>query len=200
MRMEALGHGMVAPAGGANLPGLALLSVDARRAENHNGRQATPGPGRLRRWRWQKRNRAGWERWWWRPGSAALLLAAGAAGAAPPKTIEPGKLNVALNGDMPMTGLKDGKLIGTDGDLMVLIAERLGLEVVPHMMEWSAEIQSTKQGKVDIMHGAMGWIEPRSEIMLLTDPIYYFGTFLAQKTDTNWSTFADMKGQTGSPP
>ena len=29
------------------------------------------------------------------------------------------------------------------------------------MMEWSAEIQSTKQGKVDIMHGAMGWIEER---------------------------------------
>jgi polar amino acid transport system substrate-binding protein len=63
------------------------------------------------------------------------------------------------------------------------------------MMEWSAEIQSTKQGKVDIMHGAMGWIAARSEIMLLTDPIYYFGTLLAQKEDTNWSTFEDMKGR-----
>jgi polar amino acid transport system substrate-binding protein len=94
-----------------------------------------------------------------------------------------------------MTGIKDGKLIGTDGELMVLIADRLGLEVVPHMMEWSAEIQSTKQGKVDIMHGAMGWIEARSQIMLLTDPIYYFGTLLAQKKDTNWSTFEDMKGR-----
>ncbi len=128
-------------------------------------------------------------------GGIALLLAGASAGAAPPKTIEPGKLNVALNGDMPMTGLEDGKLIGTDGDLMVLIAGRLGLEVVPHMMEWSAEIQSTKQGKVDIMHGAMGWIAARSEIMLLTDPIYYFGTLLAQKEDTNWSTFEDMKGR-----
>lgn len=128
-------------------------------------------------------------------GGVALLLAIAAAEAAPPKTLEPGKLNVALNGDMPMTGLKDGKLIGTDGDLMVLIAQRLGLEVVPHMMEWSAEIQSTKQGKVDIMHGAMGWIKARSEVMLLTDPIYYFGTLLAQKQDTNWSTFEDMKGR-----
>ena len=63
------------------------------------------------------------------------------------------------------------------------------------MMEWSAEIQSTKQGKVDIMHGAMGWIEERSKIMLLTDPIYYFGTLLAQKKDTNWSTFEDMQGR-----
>ena len=128
-------------------------------------------------------------------GVAALVLTVASANAAPPQTIEPGKLHVALNGDMPMTGIKDGKLIGTDGELMVLIAERLGLEVVPHMMDWSAEIQSTKQGKVDIMHGAMGWIEARSEIMLLTDPIYYFGTLLAQKKDTNWSTFEDMKGR-----
>jgi polar amino acid transport system substrate-binding protein len=127
-------------------------------------------------------------------GVAALVLAVAGASAAP-QTMEPGKLHVALNGDMPMTGIKEGKLIGTDGELMVLIAERLGLEVVPQMMDWAAEIQSTKQGKVDIMHGAMGWIPARSEIMLLTDPVYYFGTLLAQKKDNNWSTFEDMKGR-----
>ena len=126
----------------------------------------------------------------------AMSLAVSGAQAEPPKTMEAGKLNVALNGDMPMTGLDDdGKLIGTDGSLMVMIAERLGLEVVPHMMDWSAEIQSTKQGKVDIMHGAMGWIEPRTKIMLLTDPIYYFGTLATMKKENNWTTFEDMKGK-----
>ncbi|MGI9452322.1 MAG: substrate-binding periplasmic protein [Geminicoccaceae bacterium] len=127
--------------------------------------------------------------------SSALACVATVASAEPPATAEAGKLKVALNGDMPMTGLEDGKLIGTDGELMVLIAERLGLEVEPNMMDWSAEIQSTKQGKVDIMHGAMGWIEERSKIMLLSDPIYYFGTLVAQKTDNNWSTFEDLKGR-----
>ena len=96
---------------------------------------------------------------------------------------------------MPMTSIKDGKLIGTDGELMVMIAESLGLEVMPQMMEWAAEIQSTKQGKVDIMHGAMGWIESRSKVMLLSDPIYYFGTLIAQKQDNEFTTFADMKGR-----
>lgn len=127
--------------------------------------------------------------------AAALAMSSAGVFAEPPKTREAGKLHVALNGDMPMTSIKDGKLIGTDGELMVLIAERLGLEVVPQMMDWSAEIQSTKQGKVDIMHGAMGWIESRSKVMLLSDPIYYFGTLLAQKKDTNYTTFADMKGR-----
>ena len=125
--------------------------------------------------------------------SGAMVLFATGAEAGPPKTVEAGKLNVALNGDMPMTGIKDGKLIGTDGELMNRIAANLGLEVVPQLMEWSAEIQSTKQGKVDIMHGMMGWIEARSKVMLLTDPIYYSGTFVVQKKSNNFSTVEDMK-------
>jgi cystine transport system substrate-binding protein len=129
---------------------------------------------------------------------ASLVVAAGltasAASADPPKTIEPGKLNIAMNGDMPMTQLKDGVLSGTDGSLMTMIAKQLGLEPVAHQMEWAAEIESTKQGKVDVMHGAMGWKTDRTKIMTLTEPIYYFGTLLTQKTGHNWHTFADMKG------
>lgn len=132
-------------------------------------------------------------------GAAAIAALAGfslPASAAPPKTIEPGKLTVGFNGDMPMTSFKDGKLIGTDGELLAKIAADLGLEVKPAQMEWSALIQATKQGKVDIMLGSMGWTKDRTKIMLLTDPIYYFGTLLLQKNSTNYSTFADISGHT----
>ncbi len=125
---------------------------------------------------------------------AVAGLAASTASADPPKTIEPGKLNIAMNGDMPMTQLKDGVLSGTDGSLMTMIAKQLGLQPVVHQMDWAAEIESTKQGKVDIMHGAMGWKTDRTKIMILTEPIYYFGTLLAQKEEHNWHSFADMKG------
>ncbi len=125
--------------------------------------------------------------------AGTVLSSAGSA--AEIKTVEAGKLTIAMNGDMPMTQLKDGQLSGTDGELMVYIAQELGLEPVVQQMDWAAEIESTKQGKVDVMHGAMGWLEPRTKIMNLTDPIYYFGTLLAQKTDNNWHTFADMKGR-----
>lgn len=126
---------------------------------------------------------------------AALLTVQAPAAADEIKTIEAGKLHIAMNGDMPMTQVKDGVLSGTDGELMIYVAQKLGLEPVVHQMDWAAEIEATKQGKVDIMHGAMGWIEPRTKIMNLTDPIYYFGTLLAQKEETNYSTFADMKGR-----
>ena len=45
------------------------------------------------------------------------------------------------------------------------------------------------------MHGAMGWLEARTKIMILSEPIYYFGTLLAQKEENNYTTFADMKGR-----
>jgi cystine transport system substrate-binding protein len=110
------------------------------------------------------------------------------------KTIEAGKLTIGMNGDMPMTQVKDGKLSGTDGELMIYVAEKLGLEPKIVQMDWAALIEATKQGKVDVMHGAMGWIEPRTKIMNLSEAIYYFGTLLAQKSANNFSTFADMAG------
>jgi cystine transport system substrate-binding protein len=133
--------------------------------------------------------------------SKILILATGLTGAFaasaladPVKTISSGKLTIGMNGDMPMTQLKDGQLSGTDGELMMFVAKKLGLEPVVQQMDWAAEIESTKQGKIDIMHGAMGWLEARTKIMNLSEPIYYFGTLLAQKSDHNWHTFADMKG------
>jgi polar amino acid transport system substrate-binding protein len=110
-------------------------------------------------------------------------------------TIEPGKLIVGFNGDMPMTSLQDGKLIGSDGEMIAKIAADLGLEIVPSQADWAAVIESTTSGRNDLMLGAMGWTEERSQVMTISDPIYYFGTLLAQKTDTSYSTFADMAGR-----
>ena len=128
--------------------------------------------------------------------SAAVLTisAAGVAGAEI-KTLEPGKLTIGMNGDMPMTQLKDGVLSGTDGEIMTWVAGQIGLQPNVVQMDWAALIEATKQGKLDVMHGAMGWIEPRTKIMILSEPIYYFGTLLAQKEENNFTTFADMKGR-----
>lgn len=131
--------------------------------------------------------------------AACLLILGSSIGTALAQefgTIEDGSLTVAFNGDMPMTSLQDGQLIGTDGEMISLIADNLGLDLAPQQMDWAAEIESTKSGRVDLMLGAMGWTEERSEVMLLTDPIYYFGTLLAQKTENSWSTFADLEGRT----
>lgn len=129
--------------------------------------------------------------------AACLLTFAAAAQALAQEldTIEPGKLIVGFNGDMPMTSLQDGQLIGSDGKMIAKIAADLGLEIVPSQADWAAVIESTTSGRNDVMLGAMGWTEERTKVMTLTDPIYYFGTLLAQKTANNYSTFADMQGK-----
>ena len=136
--------------------------------------------------------------------SQALVAGAGAsavwprrAAAAPEfKTVSPGTLTVAMNGDMPMTSIKDGKLIGTDGEMIVAIAKRLGLAVQPSLMEWSATIESIRSGRADIMLGNMGWTPVRAKVLLITDAIYYAGTFATLRKDNPLEkvTIGDMKG------
>ena len=113
------------------------------------------------------------------------------------KTVSPGTLTIAINGDMPMTSIKDGKLIGTDGEMVAAIAQKLGLGVTPSLMEWSATIESIRSGRADVMLGNMGWTPVRAKVMLMTDAIYYAGTFATMKKDKPLDkvTIADMKGR-----
>lgn len=130
-------------------------------------------------------------------GALVCTAAVQPTAAADLETVEPGKLIVALNGDMPGTSIgEDGKLIGLDGELMQWVGEQLGLEVQPEMMEWAAEIASVKARRVDTMHGMMGWNKPRTEVILITDPIYYGGANITQTKDTKWSTVKELEGRT----
>lgn len=125
--------------------------------------------------------------------SATTALAQGSCAGA--ELIEDGKLHVAFNGDMPGTGLKDGQLTGIDGSIMANVAARLGLEIVPEQMEWSAEIESVKSRRVDIMHGMMGWGEARAKVISMTDPIYYSGALMTQIKGAGIKTLDDLKGK-----
>lgn len=130
--------------------------------------------------------------------ACALMLAGmsfSAAQAADLELVEPGSLTVAFNGDMPGTGWQDGHLIGLDGELMQYVAEQLGLKVKPALMEWAAEIQSVKTGRVDIMGGMMGWNDQRIKVINISDPIYYGGANITQKKATNWKTVKELEGR-----
>lgn len=126
----------------------------------------------------------------------SLSLATAPASAEEIETLVPGTLTIGMLGDMPMTSIKDGKVIGTDGALAVKIAESLGLEVATLTLEWNSLIQATTQGQADVLIGSVGWTEDRSKVMLLSDPVYFFGTLLIQKKENSWDSFEDMKGRT----
>lgn len=128
-----------------------------------------------------------------------MLAAPPRARAAAPtfKTVEPGFLTIANSNEMPMIAVEDGKLIGSDAEIIATIAKKLGLGVKSAQMEWSATVQSVKSGRADIMAGNMGWTPARAAALLITDAIYYAGTFACMKKDqpfTDKITIADVKG------
>lgn len=97
------------------------------------------------------------------------------------KTVNEGVITIAMSGTMPVTGLKDGKITGSDAEMIVAIAERLGLGVKPNVMAWSATVESIKTGRADIMCGDMGWNTNRANAMLLTDAIYFDSNFITMR-------------------
>ncbi len=117
------------------------------------------------------------------------------------KTVTPGVLTIANSGEMPMISMEDGKLVGSDAEIVATIAKKLGLGVVSAQMEWSATVQSVKSGRADIMCGNMGWTPARAAVLLITDAIYYAGAFVCMKKDmpfTSAITIADIKGADSS--
>jgi polar amino acid transport system substrate-binding protein len=132
-------------------------------------------------------------------GMGATLLAASrrSAFAAPEfKTVEPGVLTIANSNEMPMIAMEDGKLIGSDAEIIATIAAKLGLGVKSAQMEWSATVQSVKSGRADIMMGNMGWTPARAAALLITDAIYFAGSMVCMKQDQPFTSFTvnDAKG------
>ena len=109
--------------------------------------------------------------------------------------VEDGKLTVAFTGDMPGSGWDDGKLVGYDGEIMQIIADRLGLTISPARMEWAGTIASVQAGRVDVMLGTMGWTKQRTEIMTLSEPIHYFKNGIMQSKDHDWKSLADLENK-----
>ena len=133
-------------------------------------------------------------------GAGAVALGAfGRPGWAAPefKTVAPGVLTIANSNEMPMIAMENGKLIGSDAEIVATIAQKLGLGVVSAQMEWSATVQSVKSGRADIMCGNMGWTPARAQALAITDAIYYAGAFVCMKKDqpfTSAITVNDIKG------
>jgi polar amino acid transport system substrate-binding protein len=124
-------------------------------------------------------------------GTTALVASRrGARAATKFKTVEPSVLTIANSNEMPMIAMEDGKLIGSDAEIIATIAAKMGLGVKSAQMEWSATVQSVKSGRADIMLGNMGWTPARAAALLITDAIYYAGTFVCMKQDRPFTKFS----------
>lgn len=115
------------------------------------------------------------------------------------KTARSGYLTAACLGDMPIASVRDGKLVGTDFDMLSLIAERLQLKIDVQQMSFSAVIEAVKSERVDWFGGNFAWTPIRAKLILLTDPVFYTGTYVIMRQNQMPKTalsVADLSGHT----
>lgn len=133
-------------------------------------------------------------------GAASGLVPFAASAQAPAlKTVKPGVLTAACTGDMPLTSIRDGKPYGTDLDMLGRIAEKLGLKLEVQIIAFPAVVEAVQSGRADWFGGNFAWTPARSQIMLLTDAVFYTSKFaiMRQSEPVKESiTVADFKGRT----
>src|SRR4030095_16159666 len=110
------------------------------------------------------------------------------------KLRDTGKLTIATTAEMPGIVPQDGKLVGYDGEILQIIADRLGLELNPVKLEWSGVIASVQAGRMDVLGGNVGWTEERTKILALTEPTQYFQNGIMQKNGRGMSRPARLVG------
>lgn len=111
------------------------------------------------------------------------------------RLVEPGVLTVAITGDMPGLVARDGKLVGYDGDILQIAADKLGLKIKPVPTEWSGAIAAVQAGRVDLIGGNVAWTEQRAAALSLTDPTGYFQNGITQKAGSDWHTLASLENR-----
>ena len=132
-------------------------------------------------------------------GAGSLLAGRNAFADAPEiQTLEKGYITAACLGEMPLTGERDGQLIGTDLEMLTLIAERVGLKVKMVLMGFPGVIEAVKAGRADWFGGNFAWTQARSKILQLTDAAFYTGPYIIMRESepyTDKVTIADLKGR-----
>jgi len=78
-----------------------------------------------------------------------------------------------------------GKIVGYEAELVQIIAERLGVEVEWHVMEWAAVISALKERKIDLICGGMGYRIDREREVGLTRFHYDEYSVIVVRNDSN---------------
>lgn len=111
------------------------------------------------------------------------------------ETLKPGVLQVAIEPYMPYTELKDGKLVGLDSDILVAIADKLGLKLEVNVTDFPGMLAAVQSQRADITIGGIAWSNARQKVGLFTDPPYYSPPAMAVHGATDYPDVASLEGK-----
>lgn len=84
---------------------------------------------------------------------------------------------------IPMSFIRDGKVVGFDVECVESAAARLGYRAEPVVMEWNACLEAAFSGKVDFAVGTIAVTEERKQKALFSEPNLHGGTIVVVRKD-----------------
>ena len=128
---------------------------------------------------------------------ALLVSAIGLVYAEEITTVEVGKLTISTSPDFPPFEYTDdnSNIIGIEPDLMAIIAEKLGLELVIDAMDFDSALLAAQQGKSDAVVSGVTVTEERKTVFDFTDTYITITQAIVSKEAKN-VTMDSLKGLT----
>ena len=137
---------------------------------------------------------------------AAIMLACAFTGCQTPTTDDgndggiaqsKGKLVVATSPDFPpFENLENGKVVGIEVDIMELICQKLGYELVIEQIAFDSVIPGVQTGKYMCGMSGISVTPDREESVLFTDAYCLAAQCIVVKADSTIATKADLAGKT----
>lgn len=130
---------------------------------------------------------------------AAMCIALAACGAAP-KTVEDikesGKLVIATSPDFPpFESLENNEVVGIEIDILNLLADELGVELVIEQMDFDSVLPGIQSGKYDVGVSGITITDERKENADFTNPYFMAAQVIVVKEGSSITCKADLEGK-----
>ena len=124
------------------------------------------------------------------------LTACGKKGPSLADVQKAGKLVVATSPDFPpFENLEGGKVVGIEVDLMEMICEKLGVELVLEQINFDAVLTGVQSGKYDCGMSGISVTPKREKNTLFTTPYCLAAQCIVVRADSTIATKADLAGK-----
>lgn len=126
----------------------------------------------------------------------ALLAGCGGSGVSLSDVQKAGKLVIATSPDFPpFENLENGEPVGIEIDIMNLVAEKLGVELVIEQMDFDSVIPGIQAGKYDAGVSGITITENRKKNVDFSDPYFLAAQAIVVMPDSAITCKADLEGK-----
>lgn len=126
----------------------------------------------------------------------SVFTACGGGGNSLEKVQKAGKLTVATSPDFPpFESLEGSEIVGIEVDIMNLIGEELGVEIVYEQMDFDSVLPGVQAGKFDVGMSGITATEDRKKNADFTDPYFMASQAIVVMADSDITCKADLEGK-----